>query len=94
MTSYKTFLNKDEFNKYSHNLRVTKVKKTEYGFIIHLMTNYVSLYYKYVTIGKNGTAKIITKVNQNYHAPYQNTTYENKNGKKITLKEFKKLNQC
>lgn len=92
MTSYKTFLNKDEFNKNSHNLRITKVKETNYGFIIHLFTNYICLYYKYVTLGKNGTAKIKTIIDKNYHAKYQHTTYENKNGIQISQKEYKLLN--
>jgi hypothetical protein len=90
MISYKTFLNKD-FNNPLRNLKVTKVKKTNYGFIIHLMTNHVCLYYKYVTLGENGSAKILTKVNKNYHSPYQNTTYENKEGTEITGKQYKEL---
>ena len=97
MITYKTFLDKDKFNKFSdfkpNNLRVTKVKKTNYGFIIHLFTNYICLYYKYVYLAKNGSAKIVTKVDKNYHAKYQVTTYENKQGLQITLSEFKKLNK-
>ena len=33
----------------------------------------------------------LTKVNKNYCAPYQVTTYEDKKGEKITLKQFQKL---
>ena len=88
---YKIFLNKEEFNKKNFNLKVTKVKKTSYGFIIHLFKNYITLYYKYVTIYPDGSAKILTKVNKNYCAPYQVTTYEDKKGEKITLKQFQKL---
>jgi|14_taG_2_1085336.scaffolds.fasta_scaffold233854_2 hypothetical protein len=93
MTSYKVFLEKEKFNNNSRNLRVTKVKETNYGFIIHLFSNYVCLYYKYVSLGKNGTAKIKTIVDRNYHSKYQHTTYEDKFGKQITLKEFKQLNK-
>ena len=92
MTSYKQFLNKDTFNSKSNNLRVTKVKKTVKGYTIHLFTNYICLYYKYVTLGKKGTAKVVTKVNCNYCAKYQFTIYENKEGNEITQKEFKKIN--
>jgi len=92
MTSYKQFLNKDTFNSKSNNLRVTKVKKTVKGYTIHLFTNYICLYYKYVTLGKKGTAKVVTKVNRNYCAKYQFTIYENKEGNEITQKEFKKIN--
>jgi len=93
MEGYKQFLNKDKFNARTQNLKVTKVKKTDKGFNIHLFTNYICLYYKYVTIGKKGTAKVLTKVARNYSAKYQFTIYENKEGKTITLKEFKLLNK-
>jgi len=92
MNTYIKFLDKDTFNSSSTNLKVTKVKKTNYGFIVHLFTNYVCLYYKYITVGKNGTAKIVTKVDRNYQAKYQITTYE-QNGKPITVREFKQLNK-
>jgi hypothetical protein len=92
MNTYIKFLDKDTFNSSSTNLKVTKVKKTNYGFIVHLFTNYVCLYYKYITVGKNGTAKIVTKVDRNYQAKYQTTTYE-QNGKQITVKEFKQFNK-
>lgn len=92
MKGYKQFLDKEAFNSDTTNLKVTKVKETNNGFIIHLFTNYVCLYYKYITIGKNGTAKILTKVDRNYHAKYQFTMYENEQGEEITLKEYKLLN--
>lgn len=89
---YKQFLNKDEFNKTTSNLKVTMVKKTEKGYTIHLFTNYITLYYKYVTVFENGTAKIVTKVKRNYQAPYQYTVYEDAKGNEISNKEFKMLN--
>lgn len=92
MNTYTKFLDKETFNSTATNLKVTKVKQTNYGFIVHLFSNYVCLYYKYITVGKNGTAKIVTKVDRNYQAKYQFTTYENAEGKEITVKEFKKLN--
>ena len=92
MNTYIKFLDKETFNNTSNHLKVTKVKQTEYGYIVHLFTNYVCLYYKYITVGKNGSAKIVTKVDRNYQAKYQTTTYENAEGKEITAKEFKKLN--
>jgi hypothetical protein len=92
MTSYTKFLDKETFNNNSTNLKVTKVKQTDKGYTIHLFTNYICLYYKYVTVNKNGSAKILTKVNRNYQAPYQFTIYEDKDGKEITLKEYKKIN--
>jgi hypothetical protein len=91
MNDYKRFLDKDKFNSTTLHLKVTKVKKTNKGYIIHLFTNYVCLYYKYITIGKNGTSKILTKVDRNYHPKYQITTYENNEGKEISLKEYKEL---
>ena len=90
MTSYKTFL--EGYNNEQNNLKVTKIKKTVKGYTIHLMTNYITLYYKYVTVNANGTAKVVTKVNQNYRAPYQVTTYEDKDGNAITLKQYKENN--
>lgn len=93
MKGYKQFLDKEAFNKDSENLKVTKVKETNYGFIVHLFSNYICLYYRYITLGKNGTVKIITKVNRNYQSPYQITTYENEAGEQITVKEFKELNK-
>lgn len=93
MKGYKQFLDKEAFNKDTYNLRVTKVKETNYGFIVHLFSNYICLYYKYIMLGKNGTVKIITKVNRNYQSPYQITTYENEAGEQITVKEFKELNK-
>jgi len=92
MTSYKQFLNKDTFNADGGNLRVTSVKKTNKGYNIHLFTNYICLYYLYVTLGKNGSAKIVTKVDKNYHAKYQFTGYEDNLGNEITQKEYKKIN--
>lgn len=92
MKGYKQFLDKEAFNSDTTNLKVTKVKETNYGFIVHLFSNYVCLYYKYITVGKNGTAKIVTKVDKNYHAKYQYTMYENEQGEEITLKEYKLLN--
>lgn len=92
MAHYTTFLDKENFNNASHNLRVTKVKETNYGFIVHLFTNYICLYYKYITVGKNGTAKILTKVDRNYQAKYQTTVYHDCEGKEITLKQYKLLN--
>jgi len=92
MNSFRQFLDKETFNNSSTNLKVTKVKQTDKGYIIHLFTNYICLYYKYITVNKNGSAKILTKVNRNYQAPYQFTIYEDKDGKEITLKEYKKIN--
>lgn len=92
MNTYIQFLDKETFNSTTTNLKVTKVKKTNYGFIVHLFTNYVCLTYKYITEGKNGTAKIVTKVDRNYQSKYQHTTYEC-NGKKITVKDYKQLNK-
>lgn len=92
MNSYTQFLDKETFNSTTTNLKVTKVKKTNYGFIVHLFSNYVCLYYKYITVGKNGSAKIVTKVDKNYHVKYQYTSYE-QNGKEITLKEYKQINK-
>lgn len=91
MNGYKQFLDKEKFNSTAINLKVTKVKETNKGYNIHLFTNYVCLYYKYVTLCNNGTAKIVTKVDRNYQTKYQVTTYENEAGKEITAKEFKKL---
>ena len=91
MKGYKQFLDKEGFNKNTQRLKVTKIKETSKGFIIHLFTNYVSLIYKYVTTYKNGTAKVITKVNTNYRPKYQYTSYENSEGEEITIKEFKSL---
>lgn len=93
MKGYKQFLDKETFNKDTENLKVTKVKKTNYGFIVHLFSNYICLYYKYITLGKNGTVKIVTKVDRNYYPKYQITTYENEAGEQITVKEFKELNK-
>lgn len=91
MKGYRQFLDKEKFNKTTVNLKVTKVKETSKGYNIHLFSNYVCLYYKYITLSNNGTAKIVTKVDRNYQAKYQITTYENKEGTEITAKEFKKL---
>ena len=93
MQGYKQFLNKEAFNSTTNNLKVTSVKKTNKGYNIHLFTNYICLYYKYITLGKNGTAKVVTKVDRNYHAKYQFTIYENKEGIEITLKEYRILNK-
>lgn len=91
MKGYKQFLDKNKFNLTTNNLKVTKVKKTNKGYNIHLFTNYICLYYKYVTLGNNGTAKVVTKVDRNYSAKYQFTLYENKEGEQITLKQFRNL---
>lgn len=91
MKVYKQFLDKNKFNLTTNNLKVTKVKKTNKGYNIHLFTNYICLYYKYVTLGNNGTAKVVTKVDRNYSAKYQFTLYENKEGEQITLKQFRNL---
>ena len=44
-----------------------------------------------MTLGNNGTAKVVTKVDRNYSAKYQFTLYENKEGEQITLKQFRNL---
>jgi hypothetical protein len=93
MNSFRQFLDKETFNSNAQNLKVTKVKKTDKGYIVHLFTNYVCLYYKYITVNKNGSAKIVTKVNCNYQSKYQVTTYENSEGKDLTAKEYKILNK-
>jgi len=93
MNGYRQFLDKDNFNKDSNNLKITKVNHKKNGVTIHLFTNYICLYYKYVTYGKNNTAKVVTKVNKNYCAKYQYTCYENSAGENITLKEYKILNK-
>jgi len=92
MIGYKRFLDKD-VNIKLNRLKVTKVKKTNYGYIIHLFTNFICIYKKYVYVQKNGTAKIKTIVEKNYHAKYQNTTYENKEGQEISRKEYQLLNK-
>jgi hypothetical protein len=92
MKGYKQFLDKDKFNAKTERLKVAKVKQTNYGFIIHLFTNYVCLYYKYVTLGKYGSSKIVTKVDRNYTPKYQFTIYENNLGEEISFKEFKLIN--
>ena len=92
MKGYKQFLDKNKFNESTKNLKVTKVTKTVKGYNIHLFTNYICLYYKYVTTGKNGSAKVVTKVDRNYRAKYQFTIYENKEGAEISLKEYRILN--
>ena len=92
MLHYTALLDKENFNKTANNLKVTKVKETKYGFIVHLFSNYICLYYKYITVGKNGTSKIVTKVDRNYQAKYQTTVYQDCEGKEITLKQYKLLN--
>lgn len=91
MNTYIQYLDQESFNNSTTNLKVTKVKETNYGYIVHLFTNYICLYYKYITEGKNNTAKIVTKVDRNYQAKYQFTKYE-QNGKEIAAKEYKELN--
>ena len=85
MKGYKQFLDKENFNKNTTNLKISKVKVVNNGFIIHLYTNYICLYYKRVTTGKNGTVKIVTKINKNYYPKYQVTTYENDKGEEPSL---------
>jgi hypothetical protein len=91
MQGYKQFLDKENLNKSVKRIKVTKVKYVGNKIIIHLMSDYIALYYKYVTIGKNGTAKVLTKVCKNYHAKNQYTTYEDVEGKEITRKQYSKL---
>lgn len=40
MKGYKQFLNKEAFNSTTNNLKVTKIKTTNYGYIVHLFTTY------------------------------------------------------
>lgn len=58
-------------------------EKTSYGYKIVQATNYIAIYNTKLYIYPDGRAKSVTKVNKNYHAPYQYTLYYDKNGKEI-----------
>lgn len=77
-----------------------KRTKKPYGWHILQGTNFISIHTTRLEVFEDGRAKAVTKVDKNYHAKYQVTTYYNKDGKEIisndnsTRKElsyFKKL---
>lgn len=82
--NYRFWLNKSNFK---GRLKFVKSKKTNYGFIVNLFTNYITLYTKKIYLYKNGFVKIVTIVDQNYRAKYQYTTYYNKIGNEIIVSD-------
>jgi hypothetical protein len=89
--NWKFWINKDNFK---GNLKFVKCTKTNYGYKVNLMTNYITLYTKYIYVNEDNSAKIVTKVDQNYRAKYQYTLYHDLKGNRIdcennTRKELK-----
>lgn len=58
-------------------------KKTDYGYSIRATTNFVSITQTKLYIYGDGTAKAVSKVNRNYAAKYQYTTYFDSSGIEI-----------
>ena len=79
--NYKYFLDENNFK--DGRIRMTSKKKTSYGYIVKLFTNYVSIYTKKIYVYPDGKAKCVTIVDQNYHPKYQHTTYFTKEGNEI-----------
>jgi hypothetical protein len=78
--SYKTHFLREE---YPANILTHKIKKTEYGYKILHMTHYITTTKTKLIINQDGTAKATSKVDKNYHRPYQFTMYFDKNGYEI-----------
>ena len=68
---------------FTRGYKTTKIKPTNYGFLIHRFSNYISLQYIRVEYSDNGFSKATVKVNTNYQAPYQYTLYFDNKGKEI-----------
>ncbi len=56
---------------------------TDYGYRLTHITSYVCIYKTRLEIYPNGSAKAVTRVEKNYHAPYQTTVYFDKDGREI-----------
>lgn len=83
---YSNYLKVEE-NKGQCYTRVTKVKKTKYGYLFHMFNTYVTLFYGKMYINSDGTAKATIKVYRNYRTPYQYTLYFDKQGFEIKTEE-------
>lgn len=53
---------------------ITKVKKTKYGYLVHMMDNYITLYYIKLIVNDDGSAKAHVRMEKNY-CPTQRFTY-------------------
>ena len=78
--NYKYWLDKNNFN---GRLKFVSAKETNYGYIVKLMTNYITLYTKKIYVNSDNSAKIVTLVDQNYRAKYQTTCYYDLQGFEI-----------
>jgi hypothetical protein len=82
MRHYNYWLDKENFK---GNLRFVSKKETNYGYIVKLMTNYITLFTKYIYINSDGSAKIVTKTERNYCPKYQTTVYHGIDGREIVI---------
>jgi hypothetical protein len=100
---WQNLIDKDQFNKYyekwGYGYKITKVKRTDYGYIVHLFSNYITLVTAKIYVYPNNFAKVVRYVRTNYRAPYQNTSYytdkgeiiHNENNTRKELAYFKQL---
>ena len=58
-------------------------KKTSYGYSHVRGTPYICIYKTRIYVYEDGFAKSVTRVDKNYHPPYQFTTYWNADGTEI-----------
>lgn len=88
--NYNNILTIDPLTK--QGTRVTKVKKTDYGYKVQMFNNYITLYYLTIYVYPNKSAKIRWRIEKNYNPVERLTSYHNTEGNEITKMEFKQLN--
>ena len=72
--------------------QVNKTVKLKPGgkAVVTIVTSYICVYRSYITQLENDLVKVITKVEKNYQAPYQYTSYFcSVTGNEITSNQFK-----
>ena len=92
MENYNKYLVVD--NNYNNtNTRVTKVKKTNYGYRVQMFNHYVTLFYLKIIIDENKSAKIHWLIDKNYQPKQRFTTYYGCDCLEISRKEYQQLNK-
>ena len=84
----------------ARNTKVTKVKPTKYGYVVHMFNNYITLYYIKLIINEDGSAKAHVRMEKNYQPTQRWTLYFAPDGREIKasdnsarkeLAEYKRL---
>jgi hypothetical protein len=75
--------NRINTNIHGSHTRVTKVKETDYGYIVHKFNTYVTLWFIKLIVNNDGTAIARVRQEKNYEPTQRFTYYFDKQGREI-----------